>query len=168
MKKLSLTVLIAFIFTAGFSQKYAYVDTDYMLSKIPTYKAAQDKLDEFSKGWQKEVEAKYAEVDKKYKEFLAEKVLLSAEMKAQREEEILNLEQVAIDLKDKYFGEEGELYKKRQELVKPIQDEIYTAIKATAVEGNYGIIFDKASGMSMIYTDQKYDISDDILKKLGY
>jgi len=168
MKKFTFTLLAALIFSAGFSQKYAYVDTEYMLSKIPTYQAAQDKLDEFSKGWQKEVEAKYAQVDKKYKEFLAEKVLLSDEMKAQREQEIIDLEDVARGLNDKYFGEEGELYKKRQELVKPIQDEIYTAIKSAATEGNYGIIFDKATGMSMIYTDQKYDISDDILKKLGY
>ena len=168
MKKLAFTLFAALIFSAGFAQKYAYVDTEYILSKIPTYQAAQDKLNEFSKEWQADVEQKYGEVEKKYKEFLAEKVLLSEEMKSQREQEILDLEQAAIDLKDKYFGEEGELYNKRQELVKPIQDEIYTAIKSLATEGNYGMIFDKASGMSMIYTDQKYDISDDVLKKLGY
>lgn len=169
MKKISIILtLILLNFAYGFSQKSAYVDTEYILSKIPAYENAQTKLDELAKEWQKEIEGKYAKVEKKYKEYQAEHVLLSGEMKKQREEEIISLEKEANELKKKYFGNEGELYNKRKELVKPIQDEVYNAIKEVATEGNYGFIFDKSSGMSLIYTDPKYDLSDDILKKLGY
>ena len=169
MKKSIVTLIIAVIFTLpALAQKNAYVDTEYILSKIPAYENAQAKLDEYSKTWQKEIEAKYKEIDKKYKNYQTEVALLSAEMKKQREDEIVNLEKEANDLKEKYFGNEGELFNKRKELVKPIQDEVYNAIKEIAVEGNYGFIFDKSADMSLIYTDPKYDISDDILKKLGY
>jgi len=169
MKKSILTVVLAIIFTLpAFSQKYAYVDTEYILSKIPAYENAQAKLDEYSKVWQKEIETKYKEVDNKYKNYQTEIALLSAEMKKQREDEIINLEKEANELKEKYFGNEGELFNKRKELVKPIQDEVYNAIKEIATEGNYGFIFDKSADMSLIYTDPKFDISDDILKKLGY
>ncbi len=169
MKKSIVTLIIAVIFTLpALAQKNAYVDTEYILSKIPAYENAQAKLDEYSKTWKKEIEAKYKEIDKKYKNYQTEVALLSAEMKKQREDEIVNLEKEANDLKEKYFGNEGELFNKRKELVKPIQDEVYNAIKEIAVEGNYGFIFDKSADMSLIYTDPKYDISDDILKKLGY
>ncbi|RLD50951.1 MAG: OmpH family outer membrane protein [Bacteroidetes bacterium] len=169
MKKSIVTVILAVVFTIpAFSQKNAYVDTEYILSKIPAYENAQTKLNEYSKVWQKEVEAKYKEVDNKYKNYQTEIALLSAEMKKQREDEIINLEKEANDLKEKYFGNEGELFNKRKELVKPIQDEVYNAIKEIATEGNYGFIFDKSADMSLIYTDPKFDISDDILKKLGY
>ena len=169
MKKISV-IFILFLLSAsfGFAQKYAYVDTEYILSKIPTYDNAQTKLDELSKDWQKEIEDKFKEVETKYKEYQAEHVLLSPEMKKQREDEIITLEKEANQLKQKYFGNEGELYNKRKELVKPIQDEVYNAIKEIATEGNYGFIFDKSSGMSLIYTDPKYDLSDDVLKKMGY
>ncbi|MCF6185019.1 MAG: OmpH family outer membrane protein [Bacteroidales bacterium] len=169
MKKSIVTVILAIIFTIPtFSQKNAYVDTEYILSKIPAYENAQNKLDEFSKVWKKEIDDKYKELDKKYKDYQTEVALLSTEMKKQRENEIVNLEKNANDLKEKYFGNEGELFKKRKELIKPIQDEVYNAIKEIAVEGNYGFIFDKSADMSLIYTDPKYDISDDVLKKLGY
>ena len=169
MKKISLIFIYVLAFTAfSFAQKTAYVDTEYILSKIPAYENAQTKLDQFSKDWKAEVDKKYAVVEKKYKEYQTEAVLLSAEMKKKRENEIITLEKEANELKNKYFGSEGELYNKRKELIKPIQDEVYNAIKEIATEGNYGFIFDKASGMSIIYTDTKYDISDDILKKLGY
>ncbi len=169
MKKSIVTAILAIIFTVPvFSQKNAYVDTEYILSKIPAYENAQAKLNEYSKAWQKEIEAKFKEVDSKYKAYQTEIALLSAEMKKQREEEIINLEKEANDLKEKYFGKEGELFNKRKELVKPIQDEVYNAIKEIATQGNYGFIFDKSADMSLIYTDPKYDISDDILKKLGY
>jgi len=164
---LSLILIVTFSLPT-FSQKNAYVDTEYILSKIPSYENAQTKLDEISKVWQKEVESKYKEVEQKYKEYQTESALLSTEMKKQREEEIINLENEANNLKEKYFGNEGELYNKRKELVKPIQDEVYNAIKEIATEGNYGFIFDKSADMSLIYTDPKYDISDDILTKLGY
>ena len=169
MKKLiSASVLMLAIIATSFAQKYAYVDTEYILSKIPSYESAQNKIDELSTTWQKEVEAKYQAVQKKYETFQTEQYAWSAEMKKQKENEIISLEEEAGKLKDKYFGEEGELYNKRLELVKPIQDEVYNAIKEIATVGNYGFIFDKASGVSIIYSDPKYDVSDEVVKKLGY
>ena len=169
MKKSIVTVLLIGLFSLpSFAQKNAYVDTEYILSKIPAYENAQTKLDALSEDWKKDIESKYKEVEQKYKEYQTEIALLSAEMKKQREDEIIRLENEANQLKDQYFGNEGELYNKRQELVKPIQDEVYNAIKEIATEGNYGFIFDKSADMSLIYTDPKFDISDDILKKLGY
>jgi len=169
MRNSILSVLLIALFSMpAISQKNAYVDTEYILSKIPAYENAQSKLDEISETWKKEVDNKYKEVEQKYKEYQTESALLSAEMKRQREDEIINLEKEANELKDKYFGNEGELYNKRKELVKPIQDEVFNAIREIATEGNYGFIFDKSADMSLIYTDPKYDISDDILTKLGY
>ena len=169
MKNSILSVLFIALFSIPtFSQKSAYVDTEYILGKIPSYENAQKKLDELSETWKQEVDNKYKEVEQKYKEYQTESALLSAEMKRQREDEIINLEKEANELKDKYFGTEGELYNKRKELVKPIQDEVFNAIKEIATEGNYAFIFDKSADMSLLYTDPKYDISDDILKKLGY
>lgn len=150
------------------AQKYAFVDTEYILSNIPTYKSAQDQLNKYSKDWETEVEALYTAIDKMYQDYQAEKVLLSDEMQKKREEMIINKEKEAKNLQKKYFGTEGELFKKRQELVKPIQDEIYRAVKELATEGNYAVIFDTASGVSMLYTNPKYDISDQVLTKLGY
>lgn len=169
MKKLVLTSLALLIGVVTFAQKYAFVDSEYILSNIPTYESAQEQLDQISIQWQKEIEAIYSEIDKMYKEYQAEKVLLSEEMKTKRENDIIEKEKSAKDLQKKYFGKDGELYKKRQELIKPIQDEIFNAVKELAEEGNYAIIFDTAGGgLSMLYTDPKYDKSDDILEKLGY
>lgn len=171
MKKLFVTAFTLLLFTGvQFAQKSAYVDTEYVMSKIPAYETAQDKIEELSKQWQEEVEAKYKEVQDKYEEFQTESYAWSSEMKKKREEEIIALEQEAVKLREKYFGDEGELYNKRKELVKPIQDEVYNAIKEVSTEGNYGFIFDKASGIGagIIYTDPKYDISDEVVKKLGY
>jgi outer membrane protein len=169
MKKL--TILIAAIFLlSGFimAQKYAFVDTDYILNRIPSYKAAQEQLDKLSEEWQKEVENKYAEIEKMYKDYQTEKVLLNDEMRVKKEDEIVNKEKAAKDLQREYFGPEGSLFKKRQELIKPIQDEIYRVVKEIASEGNYAVIFDTASGANMLYTDPKYDKSDEVLEKLGY
>jgi outer membrane protein len=169
MKKSIVSLLLIGFFSFPITaQKNAYVDTEYILGKIPAYENAQNKLDAQSETWKKEIEAKYKNVEQKYKDYQTESALLSSEMKRQREDEIIRLENEANELKEKYFGNEGELYKKRQELIKPIQDEVYNAIKEIATEGNYSFIFDKAADMSLIYTDPKYDISDDILKKLGY
>jgi outer membrane protein len=169
MKKL--TILIAAIFLlSGFimAQKYAFVDTDYILNRIPSYKAAQEQLDKLSEEWQKEVENKYAEIEKMYKDYQTEKVLLNDEMRVKKEDEIVNKEKEAKDLQREYFGQDGSLFKKRQELIKPIQDEIYRVVKEIASEGNYAVIFDTASGANMLYTDPKYDKSDEVLEKLGY
>ena len=158
------------IFAAGFAtaQKYAFVDTEYILNRIPSYKAAQDQLDKQADDWQNEIQGMYDEIDKMYKDFQNEKVLLTEDMKVKREEEIVNKEKAVKDLQQKYFGRDGSLFKKRQELIKPIQDDVYQAVKEIATEGNYAVIFDTASGANMLYTNPKYDKSDDVLEKLGY
>ncbi len=169
MKKHLLTaVLIAFAGAFASAQKYAFVDTDYILNNIPSYKAAQTKLDELSKTWQKEVEDLRAEVEKLYKDYQAEKVLLTDEMKQRKEQTIMEKEKQVRDLQKTYFGNEGKLFEKRQELIKPIQDEIYKAIKDMAEKGGFAVIFDTAAGMNMLYTDPKYDKSDEILEIMGY
>lgn len=169
MKKLILILSVFIIsLSSSFAQKYAFVDTEYILGNIPAYESAQDQLDQLSVEWQKEIESIYAEIDKMYKDFQAEKVLLTEEMKRKREDEIINKEKEAKEVQKKYFGREGDLYKKRQELVKPIQDEIFNAVKEIAIEGNFAVIFDTAGSVSMLYTDPKYDKSDKVLEKLGY
>ena len=168
MKKVILAVGILMA-TAQFSQaqKYAYIDSDYILANTPEYKSAQTQIDNVSLQWQKEVEAKYAEIDKLYKAFQAEEVLLTDDMKKKRESEIVAKEKEAKDLQKQHFGVDGDLFKKRQELVKPIQDKIYNAVKAIAEKGTYAVIFDKSSDLSMLYANPKYDKSDDVLDAMG-
>ncbi len=150
------------------AQKFAYIDSEYILKNIPAYEAAKQQLDQYAAEWQKEIEKYYAEIDKMYKDYQSEKVLMTEDMKKKREDEILQKEKEAKELQKKYFGPEGELYKKRQELMKPIQDEIYNAVKEIANEGNYDMIFDVADKTILLYTNPKYDKSDEVLKKLGY
>lgn len=169
MKKLVLLIVV--VLSTQFyakAQKYAYVDTEYILSNIPEYKSAQSQIDNISIQWQKEIEARYAEIDKMYRAFQAESILLTEEMKKKRENEIIAKEKEAKELQKQRFGVDGDLFKKRQELVKPIQDKIYNALKAFAEKGNYGVIFDKSSDLSMLYTNPKFDKSDDILVAMGY
>jgi outer membrane protein len=168
MKKIFILTAFALISIASFAQKFAFIDTDYILNNISSYKSAQDQLDKFSESWQKEVETLYSEIDKMYKTYQSEKVLLTEEMKKKREEEIMGKEKDAKELQKKYFGQDGLLFKKREELVKPIQDEVYKAVKEYAIEGGYSIIFDSSAGATMLYTDPKFDKSDAILIKLGY
>ena len=149
------------------AQKYAYVDTQYVLDNIQDYKDAQEKLDALSVDYQKEVETRFAEIDKMYKKFQAESVLLPEEMKKQREDEIVKKEKEAKDLQKKHFGKDGDLFKKRQELVKPIQDKVYNAVEDIATKKGYSFIFDKAGTISILYADPKLDLSDDVLKQLG-
>ena len=167
-KNIIITALISFITLSAFSQKYAFVDTDYILNNIPSYKAAQDQLDQLSEEWQKEIEAKYSEIEKLYKEYQAEEVLLTDENKRQKEEMIISKEKEVKKLQNDYFGQNGRLYKKREELIKPIQDEIYKAVKDIANENGYAVIFDTASGPTLLYTNPRYDVSDDVLRRLGY
>ncbi|MBN1416793.1 MAG: OmpH family outer membrane protein [Bacteroidales bacterium] len=150
------------------AQKYAFVDTEYILNNIPAYKAAKDQLDKVSQDWQKEIEAKYAEIENMYKDYQAERVLLAEDMRKKREEIIINKEKEVKELQKSYFGQDGALFKKRQELIQPIQDEIYKAIKDMATESGYAAIFDTSSGPTLIYTNPRYDISDEVLQKLGY
>jgi outer membrane protein len=169
MKRIFILLALLLIpFGLAVAQKYAFVDTEYILNNIPNYKAAQEQLDKISADWQKEVEAKYAEIDKMYKDYQAERVLLAEDMRHQREESIVNKEKEVKELQKNYFGQDGALFKKRQELIQPIQDDIYKAIKDLATENGYATIFDTSSGTSMIYTNPRYDISDEVLQKLGY
>jgi outer membrane protein len=169
MKNTILIVAFALFCSVSFSQqKYAYVDSDYILDNIPEYAAAQDKLDELSVEWQAEIEAKFKEVDSLYKKYETEAVLLPEDIKTKREAEIVAKEKEAKELQKKRFGTEGDLYTKRTELVKPIQDKVYNAIEEIATEGSYGIIFDKSGSLTMLYSNPKLDKSDDVLEKLGY
>jgi outer membrane protein len=169
MKKLILALgfTLASCFVAS-AQKFAYVDTEYILGQIPEYKAAQAELDKISVQWQKEIEAKYAEIDKMYKAYQAEQILLTEDMKKKREADIVAKEKEAKDLQKQRFGVDGELFKKRQELVKPIQDKVYNAVKSIAEKGGYSIIFDKAGDLTMLYANSKNDKSDDVLEQMGY
>lgn len=150
------------------AQKFALVDMEYIMKNIPSYETANEQLSMVSKKWQKEVETKMQEVQKLYQNYQTELVFLSEEMKAQREEEVIASEKEANELKRKYFGQDGELFKKRESLIKPIQDEIYTAIQEVAKEKGYEMIRDKSSDPTLIYSAPKLDISDMVLQKLGY
>ncbi len=169
MKRI-LSILTGIALFAGLAtaQKYAFVDTEYILNNIPSYKAAQEQLDKTSEEWQKEVESQYTEIEQMYKDYQAEKVLLTDDMRKKREDEIINKEKTVKDLQKKYFGQDGALFKKRQELVKPIQDDIYEAVKDIATENGYAVIFDSSSGPTMLYFNPRYDVSDEVLQKLGY
>lgn len=169
MRKLViLTGILMLAAATTFGQKFAYVDTEYILGNIPSYKAAQQQLDQLSAQYQKELESMHAEVEQMYKDFQSESVLLSDEMKRKREDVIITKEKEYKDLQRKYFGRDGDLFKKRQGLVKPIQDDVFNAIQTIANEGSYAVIFDKANGATLIYTNPKFDLSDQVLAKLGY
>ena len=174
MKTLSKTLLVSIslllVFLTGnktFAQRNAYVDTQYIMNNIPEYKDAQDELDAMSKKWQKEIEGKYAEVESMYKKYQAESVLLPDDVKQKREDEIVNKEKEVKELQKQYFGSEGDLYKKRQELIEPIQEKVYNAIETIATTKNYAFVFDKAGGVTLLFGDPKYDISDDVLDEVG-
>lgn len=168
MKKLILIFSIFFALAGnGFSQRYAVIDSKYILNKLPEYKDAQQKLDQFSKMWQQEIDQKSADLDRMYKEYDAEKVMLSDELKKKREDEIYNKEKEVRDLQRKRFGYQGDLFKKREELIKPIQDKVYNAIQKLAAAKLYDFILDKSDGITVIFADPKLDKSDDILKELG-
>ena len=164
-------ILVSFLFflaIATYAQRYAYVDTQYILNNIPAYKAAQDKLNQLSYEWQQELENKQEKLDQQTQEFQSEKVLLTDQMVEKRRSQLEQSRRELQELKRKYFGPEGQLYQKRQELVRPIQEEVYTAIETIAKRGNYAVIFDAAGESNMLYTDPSYDKSDEVLKELGY
>lgn len=168
MKKTIL--LIAFLLGTStiFAQRFACVDSQYILNNMPEYKQAQQELEDLSVQWQKEVESKFLIVDKLYNAYQAESVLLPDELKTKKENEIIAAEKEAKELQKQRFGNEGDLTKKRSELVKPIQDRVYNAIEKISQEKNYSMIIDKASGPVILYVDAKTDISDLILAELGY
>ncbi|MFN5813228.1 MAG: OmpH family outer membrane protein [Bacteroidota bacterium] len=167
MKKL--TTLLSLLLISGLfdhSQSYAIIDTRYILSKLPEYSDAQKKLDAFSLQWQKEIDDKQAALDQLYRNYEAEKVMLSEELLKKREDDLFNKEKEVRDLQKKRFGFEGDLFKKRQELVKPIQDKVYNAVQKLAVARQYDLILDKSEGITVIFADPKLDRSDDVLKEL--
>jgi len=168
MKKIVLLACFT-LFTAvvTFAQRYAVIDSKYILEKLPEYKESQTKLNQFSAQWQQEIEKKQADLDKMYKDFDAEQVMLSDELKKKREDELYNREKEVRDLQKKRFGFEGDLFKKRQELIKPIQDKVYTAIQKLAVDKTFDFILDKSEGITVIFADPKLDRSEDVLKLLG-
>jgi len=168
MKKLLLVFSLIFsLCAAGIAQRYAVVDSKYILDKMPDYKAAQKQLDQISAQWQKEIDDKQAILDKMYKDFEGEEVMLSDELKKKREDELFNHEKEVRDLQRKRFGFEGDLFKKRQELIKPVQDKVYNAIQKIAVSRMYDFILDKSEGITVIFADPKLDKSDDVLRDLG-
>ena len=169
MKKIFYITLISLFFVNNnFSQKFAYIDSDYILNKIPEFKQAQDKLDALSAEWQKEIEKKFTNVENMYKSYQQEQILLTKPMKNKREEAIMRAEKEAKDLQRKYFAPQGELNLKRQELVKPIQDKIYDAVQQLASNNKYAVIFDSSSDLIMLYSNPNLDKSDKILEILGY
>ena len=168
MKKIILITLVYLTSVSTYAQKFAYVDSDYILERMPEYGSAQDQIDKLSLNWQQEIEELYKQIDQLYKKYQADKVLLTQEMKNKRESEIINKEKDAKELQRKRFGPEGDLYKKRKELVRPIQDKVYNAIQDLSNEKRYDIIFDKSSNLIMLFSNPSLDKSDDILKMLGY
>jgi len=168
MKKLIiLAVSMLFIATNGYAQRYAVIDTKYILGKMPEYKEAQQKLDLLSAEWQKEIDVKQAELDQMYRNYETEQVMLSDQLKKKREDELFNKEKELRDLQRKRFGFEGDLFKKRQELIKPVQDKVYNAVQKLAVERQYDFILDKSEGITVIFADPKLDKSDDVLREVG-
>lgn len=167
-KNLLMIALFCFVCLAANAQKFALVDMEYILKNIPAYERANEQLNQVSKKWQSEVEAVALEAQTLYKNYQSEAVFLSEEQKIKKEEEIVAKEKEAQELKRKYFGPEGELYKKRESLMAPIQDEIYTAVKEISDAKGYSVVVDRASAASIIYASPKIDISNEVLVKLGY
>ena len=169
MKKIALSLLLIVAAVLGASaQKFALVDMEYILKNVPAYEMANEQLNQLSQRWQKEVEALSKEADAMYKQYLSDKVFLTEEQVKKRESEIVAKEQEATELRYKYFGPEGELYKKRQTLMKPIQDDVYNAVKKLSEERGYQTIFDRASSANIIYASPRIDVSNEVLSKLGY
>jgi outer membrane protein len=166
MKKLFFFMVTSFFALQLQAQRYAIIDTRYILNKLPEYEEAQKKLDAFSAQWQKEIDGKQVVLDQLYRNFEAERVMLSDELLKKREDDLFNKEKELRDLQKKRFGFEGDLFKKRQELVKPIQDRVYNAVQKIAVVRQYDLVLDKSEGITIIFADPKLDRSDDVLKEL--
>jgi outer membrane protein len=164
-------LILSFLFVGAIfnssAQRYAVIDSKYILQKMPEYRSAQQRLDQFSEQWQQEIDKKSTDLDRMFKNFDAEQVMLSDELKKKREDELYNKEKELKDLQKKRYGYEGDIFKKRQELIKPIQDKVYNAIQRLAVAKSYDFILDKSEGITVIFADPKLDKSDDVLRELG-
>jgi outer membrane protein len=168
MKKFAFILAIMLIATVSHAQRFAYIDSDYIMENIPEYRAAEDELSRLSIQWQNEIEKVFADVDKMYRDYQAESPLLPEEIRRRREDAIIQKEKDAKELQMKRFGQDGDLFKRRQALVKPIQDRVSDALDDIAKRQNYAMIFDKAGGASLVFADPRYDLSDEVLQKLGY
>jgi len=169
MKKILITLIVALGAVLGSSaQKFALVDMEYILRNLPAYEMANEQLNQVSLRWEKEITELSKEAETMYRNYQSERVFLSDEQKKAREEEIVAKEKEVTDLKYKYFGPEGELYKKRQSLMKPIQEEVYNAVKKVAEEKGYQVVFDRASSSSIVFASPRIDVSNEVLAKLGY
>ncbi len=168
MKKIAIVVIATAFSVASFAQKYAYVDTKYILENIPEYIQAQKSLDDLSEKWEEDIKAKQTNIQKKFQQYQAEELLLPAEMKKKKQEEIFSLEDELAKFQQEKFGVDGELFQKRKELIEPIQNKVYSAIKELASVGDYDFIFDKANQTNILYANSKLDKSKRILKNLGY
>ncbi len=151
----------------SFAQRFAYVDTEYILDMMPAYRSAQKQLDQLSEDWQKEIEKKQINIDKMYKDYQAEQVLLTEDLRKKREQEIKDKEKDLRDYRNLKFGYEGDLFKKRQELIKPIQDKVFDAVQKIAKQSALDFIFAKSGELIMLYTNARYDKSDEVLTELG-
>lgn len=168
MKKIFLLVaLLLMVSVTSFGQKYAYIDSEYILSNMPEYTEAQAELDRIAVEWQKEIEAQFKKIDSMYKKYQVEAITLPETMKQKRENAIIAAEAAAKDLQKKRFGKDGDLFKKREELVKPIQDRVFTAIEEYAKERGFAFVFDTAGSMTIVYADAKWDINDQVMQRLG-
>ena len=169
MRKIFMTLILAVVTcVAASAQKFALVDMEYIFSNVPSYEMANEQLNQLSQRWQQEVEAVSKEAENMYNSYLADKVFLTDEQVKKREADIVAKEKSATELRYRYFGPEGELYQKRQTLLKPIQDEVYNAVKKVAEERGYQAIFDRASSSDIVYASPRIDISNEVLSKLGY
>lgn len=167
MQKISFLFIFLFVTMAAFSQRYAIIDTRYILEKIPEYKNANKQMEDMAASWQQEIDMMQAELDKMYRQLDAERVMLTPELLKKREDEIFNKEKQVRDLQRKRFGYEGDYFKKKQELVKPIQEKVYNAVQKLATEKMFDFVLDKSEGITVIFADPKLDKSDDVLKILG-
>lgn len=168
MKKVMMVALLAIVAMTANAQKFVLIDMEYILKNIPAYERANEQLNQVSKKWQAEVEAINTEAQTLYKNYQNEVVFLSQEQKKAKQEEIMEKEKQASELKKKYFGPEGELFKKRESLMTPIQDEIYNAVKEISELRGYSLVLDRASDVGIIFGSPKVDISNEVLGKLGY
>lgn len=151
----------------GAAQKYAIIDTRYILDRLPEYKTAQQQLDVMAATWQKQIDSSQAQLDKMYRTFESERLMLTDELRQKREDQLFNKEKEVRDLQRKRFGFEGDLFRKRQELVKPVQDKVYNAVQKLAAARGYDFVLDKSEGITIIFADPKLDKSEDVLKELG-
>ena len=168
MKKWILLALMAVTLSGtAMAQKYAIIDTRYILDRMPEYMTAQKQLDDIAASWQKEIDEKQAVLDRMYREFDAEEVMLSEELKKKRQDQLFLKEKEVRDLQRQRFGFEGDLFRKRQELIKPVQDKVYNAVQKIATQRGYDFVLDKSEGITIIFADPKLDKSEDVLRELG-